>query len=174
MSGSGPKPITAICALSAGETAKLETLAIGCFDDARIGQELFADAIARQYDIHLRPAPAGYCTWYSQPHGGAADEKSIITLAECAAKELKPFGFSFVQIDDQWQDGKERNGPARRFTRAKPDGPYPHGMKPVAERLRATGTHRGHLVSALRLGLPGPGVQGSAGLVRAARRRQTL
>ena len=32
-----------------------------------------------------------------------------------AARELKPFGFSFVQIDDKWQDGKERNGPARRF-----------------------------------------------------------
>ena len=87
--------------------------------------------------------PAGYCTWYSQPHGGAADEKSIITLAECAAKELKPFGFSFIQIDDQWQDGKERNGPARRFTRAKPNGPYPHGMKPTAERLHELGLTAG-------------------------------
>jgi hypothetical protein len=129
--------------LEPGETAKLETLAIGCFDDARIGQELYAEAIARQYDIHLRPPPAGYCTWYSQPHGGAADEKSIITLAECAAKELKPFGFSFVQIDDQWQDGKERNGPARRFTRVKPNGPYPHGMQPVAERFHELGLTAG-------------------------------
>jgi hypothetical protein len=129
--------------LAPGETAKLETLAIGCFEDARIGQELYAEAMARQYDIHLRPPPAGYCTWYSQPHGGAADEKSIITLAECAAKELKPFGFSFIQIDDQWQDGKERNGPARRFTRAKPNGPYPNGMKPTAERLHELGLTAG-------------------------------
>ena len=125
--------------LDAGETTKLETLAIGCFDDARIGQELYADAIARHYNIHLPASPAGYCTWYSQPHGGAADEKSIVTLAECAAKELKPFGWSFVQIDDKWQDGKERNGPARRFLRVKPDGPYPHGMKPVAERFQQLG-----------------------------------
>jgi hypothetical protein len=129
--------------LEPGETAKLETLAIGCFDDARIGQELYAEAMARQYDIHLRPPPAGYCTWYSQPHGGAADEQSIIRLAECAAKELKPFGFSFIQIDDQWQDGKERNGPARLFTRAKPNGPYPHGMKPTAERLHELGLTAG-------------------------------
>jgi hypothetical protein len=129
--------------LDAGETAKLETLAIGLFDDARVGQELLADAIARQYNIHLPPEPAGYCTWYSEPHGGAADEKSILALAQCAAKELRPFGFSFVQIDDKWQDGQERNGPARRFMRAKPDGPYPHGMQAVAERFRQLGLTAG-------------------------------
>ena len=129
--------------LEPGETAKLETLAIGCFDDARIGQELYAEAMARHYSIHLPTPPAGYCTWYSQPHGGAADEKSIITLGECAAKELKPFGFSFIQIDDQWQDGKERNGPARRFMRAKPNGPYPNGMRPTAERLHELGLTAG-------------------------------
>ena len=65
------------------------------------------------------------------------------TLAEFAAKELKPFGFSFIQIDDQWQDGQERNGPARRFMRAKPDGPYPHGMKPVADRFHQLGLTAG-------------------------------
>ena len=129
--------------LEAAESAALETLAIGLFDDARLGEELFAAAIARQYHIHLRPPLAGYCTWYSSPHGGAADEKSIVELAEFAARELKPFGFSFIQIDDQWQDGKQRNGPARRFLRAKPDGPYPHGMKPVADRFRQLGLTAG-------------------------------
>jgi hypothetical protein len=129
--------------LDPGESAKLETLAIGSFDDARIGQELFADSIARQYAIQLRPEPAGYCTWYSNPHGGASDEKSIIELAEFAGRELKPFGFSFIQIDDKWQDGKERNGPARRFWQAKADGPYPHGMKLVADRLEQLGLTAG-------------------------------
>ncbi|MGO8678964.1 MAG: glycoside hydrolase family 36 protein [Limisphaerales bacterium] len=125
--------------LQAVESATLETLAIGVFDDARIGQELFAAAVARQYRIHLRPQAAGYCTWYSNPHGGAADEESIVELASFAVRQLKPYGFSFVQIDDKWQDGRERNGPARRFMRAKPDGPYPHGMKPVADRFRQLG-----------------------------------
>jgi Melibiase len=129
--------------LDAGETAKLETLAIGIFEDARVGQELFADAIARQHHIRLRPQPAGYCTWYSTPHGGAADDKSIVELAECAAKELKPFGLSFIQIDDKWQDGQERNGPARRFLRAKPDGPYPQGMKAVTDRFHQLGLTAG-------------------------------
>ena len=124
-------------------SARLETLAVGIFDDARIGEELYADAVARQYHIRLHPQINGYCTWYSNPHGGAADEQSIVQLAEAAAKELKPFGFSFVQIDDKWQDGKERNGPARRFYRVKPDGPYPHGIRPVAEKLQRLGLTTG-------------------------------
>jgi hypothetical protein len=129
--------------LEAGQSATLETLAIGLFEDARLGQERFAAAIARRYRIHPKPPLAGYCTWYSNPHGGAADEQSIVELAGFAARELKPFGFSFVQIDDKWQDGTERNGPARRFLRAKPDGPYPHGMKPVADRFQQLGLTAG-------------------------------
>jgi hypothetical protein len=122
-----------------GASTELETLAIGFFDDARVGEELYADAVSRQYDIKLHPQMPGYCTWYSDKHGGAADEKSIRELAEVAARELKPFGFSFAQIDDKWQDGQERNGPARRFYRAKPGGPYPNGLKPVCEDLKKLG-----------------------------------
>jgi hypothetical protein len=117
-------------------SAQLETLAIGVFDDARIGQERFADAMAKHYQIKLRPQAAGYCTWYSDAHGGAGDEKSIVELAKFVAKELKPFGFSFVQIDDQWQDGGEYNGPRRGFDRVRPNGPYAHGMQPVARQLQ--------------------------------------
>jgi hypothetical protein len=129
--------------LEPGESGKLETLAIGIFKDARLGQESLAEAIAHQYSIQLPAEPAGYCTWYSNPHGGAADEKSIVELARFAAKELKPYGFSFIQIDDKWQDGLERNGPARRFWQVKPDGPYPHGMEPVAEQFRQLGLRAG-------------------------------
>jgi hypothetical protein len=129
--------------IPANGSTQLETLAIGIFDDARIGQEEYANAVARQYRVHLHPQVNGYCTWYSNPHGGAADERSIGELAETAARELKPFGFSFIQIDDKWQDGLERNGPARRFYRVKPDGPYPHGMKPTADKLKALGLTTG-------------------------------
>jgi hypothetical protein len=119
---------------------KRETLVIGYFDDARLGLEQFADTIAKHYKIKLRPQINGYCTWYAEkPYGKAGDEKSIVQLAEFAARELKPFGFSLVQIDDQWQDGGIYNGPRRGFDRARPDGPYPHGMKPVAERFKELG-----------------------------------
>lgn len=140
-----------------GKSAQLETLAIGIFDDARIGQELYADAIKKQYDIKLRPQTSGYCTWYSEVGGltdakggaGASNEKDIKTLTEFAVKELKPYGFEFVQIDDEWQDGAVNpdgsriNGPRRGFTRHKPDGPYPHGMAPTAEMIQSHGLTAG-------------------------------
>lgn len=140
-----------------GKSARLETLAIGIFDDARIGQELYADAIKKQYHIKLNPQVTGYCTWYSEVGGltdpkngaGALNEKDIKTLAEFAAKELKPFGFDFVQIDDEWQDGATNpdgtriNGPRRGFTRHKPNGPYPSGMAPNADRIKANGLTAG-------------------------------
>jgi hypothetical protein len=63
--------------LAPGKTEELETLAIGYFDDARFGLEQWADALAKVHEVRLKPQPTGYCTWYSQPHGGASDEKRI-------------------------------------------------------------------------------------------------
>jgi hypothetical protein len=121
------------------KTELLETFALGYFDDARLGLEEWADTIARIYRIRLRPQPVGYCTWYSRPHGGAADEKSLVQLAGFAAKQLAPFGFSVVQIDDGWQAGTSTNGPDRNFTRPKPNGPYRSGMKAIADQIKAAG-----------------------------------
>jgi hypothetical protein len=129
--------------LGEGKSAALETLAIGYFDDARLGEEQFADAIAKHYRIKLHPQVAGYCTWYSDAHGAASDEKAIVELGRAVAKELKPFGMSVVQIDDEWQDGGTYNGPRRGFDRVKPNGPYPHGMKPVADELQKLGLTAG-------------------------------
>ena len=118
-------------------------MAIGCFADARVGLELYADAIARIYKIKLRPQVAGYCTWYDDKHSGAGDETTLVELAGFVAKELKPFGFSVVQIDDGWQDGGSFNGPTRGFDRVKPNGPYAHGMKPVAGKVASLGLTAG-------------------------------
>ena len=102
-----------------GQSSTLETLAVGIFDDARIGAELYADAVKRQYAIKLPPPPAVYCSWYAEKHGRAGDEKSTVELAQFAARELKPFGFGVVQIDDEWQDGPKLNGPRRGFDRVQ-------------------------------------------------------
>jgi hypothetical protein len=125
--------------IPAGSSAKLETLAIGIFGDARIGAEKFADAIKRQYNITLRPRAAAYCSWYAEQHGEAGDEKSTVALAKFTANELKPFGFGVVQIDDEWQDGAKFNGPRRGFERVRPDGPYAHGIAPVAAEVEKSG-----------------------------------
>jgi hypothetical protein len=121
------------------QTTELETLAVGCFEDARLGLEGWADAVAKVYDIHLRPQPAGYCTWYSKPHGGASDEQHLAELAAFAATNLAPFGFSVVQIDDGWQAGISTNGPKRGFAAHNPKGPYPSGMKAAADQIKSVG-----------------------------------
>jgi len=125
--------------LKAGATEPGEWLAVGYFDDARMGLEAYADAIHKHYDIKLPPQPAGYCTWYADKHGAACDAAHLAELSQFAAKELKPFGFNFVQIDDHWQAGISHDGPKREFMRAAPDGPYPAGMKVTADQITKLG-----------------------------------
>ncbi|NQT86095.1 alpha-galactosidase, partial [bacterium] len=119
-----------------GQSAELETLLIGAFDDVRLGLEAYADAVAARYGIELPCQPAVYCTWY---HAGASDEAGLARNTECAAEHLKPYGFSVVQIDDGWQLGQSANGPKKNFTGHNPEGPYPHGMAATAEHIRSHG-----------------------------------
>jgi len=119
-----------------GQTETLETFAVGYFNDARLGLEAWANAIAKVYRVKLKPQPVGYCTWY---HAHASSEKELPVQTAFAAENLKPFGFSFMQIDDGWQDGLKANGPKKNFTQVQRDGPYPSGMKLTADNIRARG-----------------------------------
>ena len=113
--------------------------AIGYFADAREGLEAYAAEFARINGVQVKRAPTGYCTWYAEKHGGPGDEKSILELADYSARTFAPYGYGFVQIDDQWQDGITSHGPAKDFTRVNPQGPYKSGLKPVADKIRALG-----------------------------------
>ncbi|MGC8638821.1 MAG: alpha-L-fucosidase [Isosphaeraceae bacterium] len=122
-----------------GQSADTETFALGYFDDARLGLEAYADAVARHYAISLPPQHAGSCTWYMEKFGGSSDEKHLLKLAEYAASNLQPFGFGFIQIDDGWQAGTTGNGPRKDFTTHRSSGPYPAGMKRTAEKIKQLG-----------------------------------
>lgn len=113
--------------------------AIGYFDDVREGLELWANEFTRVNHVKLKRGPVGYCTWATEKHGGSSDPADLIRLAEFESKKFRPFGFNFVQIDDGWQGGNGRNGPARQFWHVNPHGPYASGMKPVADKLKAMG-----------------------------------
>jgi len=119
--------------VKAGGTLETETFALGCFADARVGLEAYADAVARRYAIKLPPKRPGFCTWYTEKHARACDEKNLADLAAYAAKELKPFGFDFVQIDDGWQVS------GRVFEGENPKGPYASGMKATADKISRLG-----------------------------------
>lgn len=129
--------------LAAGATEATETLLIGYFDDARLGEEQFADAIAKQQKIKLMPRSAVYCTWYSEINGGAGKESETIKLAGFIKDELKPFGLGVLQIDDEWQDGGKYAGPRRGFDRVNPKGGYPNGMTKTAEGIKDAGLTAG-------------------------------
>ena len=145
--------------LSGGCSETIETLVIGYFDDARLGEELFADVLARYNRIKLRERSSVYCTWYSEKHGGAGSEASSLELAKYIKDNLKPFGLGVIQIDDQWQDGGSYNGPTRGFDRARkiatkgavingtatngfPAG-YPNGMEKTAKGIKEAGLTAG-------------------------------
>ncbi|MEN6384931.1 MAG: TIM-barrel domain-containing protein [Phycisphaerales bacterium] len=125
--------------LEPGQSVKGETLAIGFFDDVRLGLEQWADLTAAVNHIELPNQLSGYCTWYSKKYGGACDEQHIQELAKFASRELTPYGFNYIQIDDNWQDGTKDNGPRKVFEHVDPNGPYPSGMKATAHGIRNKG-----------------------------------
>jgi hypothetical protein len=126
--------------LRGDELLQTETLLLGYFDDVREGLETWADTFAEYNKTKLPRQPSGYCTWY---HAQAWDEQGMVKQTEIAAKELKPYGFDFLQIDDGWQDGVKGNGPRRNFTRVRANGPYPSGMKQTAEMINSHGMSPG-------------------------------
>lgn len=142
-----------------GKSETTETLLIGYFDDARLGEEQFASVLAKQNKIKLRERSAVYCTWYSEKNGGAGSESSSIELAKYIDKNLKKYGLGVIQIDDQWQDGGSYNGPSRGFDRARnkalngavingtaKDGfpaNYPNGMVTTAKAIKGAGLSAG-------------------------------
>jgi hypothetical protein len=113
-----------------------ETFMIGFFDDARIGLERFADGIAEQYAIQLKPKPSVYCTWYNTFRG--TNEKNLFkTVDLIEEKRLPDYGLSVVQIDDGWQAGIEKGGPARNFYDVNES--YASGMKATADKIKSAG-----------------------------------
>lgn len=113
-----------------------ERFVLGAFDDCRFGLENYAQAIADYYSIiPNNDALNGYCTWYSERHGRACDEISMKKLAGSIVENFADFGFQYVQIDDQWQQGNSKNGPNKNFTAHRVDGPYPSGMKATSDFL---------------------------------------
>jgi hypothetical protein len=129
--------------LQAGKSEATETLLVGYFDDARLGEEQFADAMAKYNNIKLCERSAVYCSWYSEKNGGAGSEASSIELANYIKNNLKPFGLGVIQLDDMWQGGEKYNGPCRGFDRVDPKGGYPNGMTTTASAIKKEGLTAG-------------------------------
>jgi len=85
-----------------GPDDPVELFAVGLFADPLDGLEAYGAVLARTNGIVLdKPVPSGYCTWYSDPHGGASDQKHLAELADFCAANLAPYGFDVIQIESQ-------------------------------------------------------------------------
>lgn len=122
--------------LQPNTSESLETFAVGYFDDARLGLEAYADAIAKVYTIKLPPMPTVHCTWYVDR---ASNQEKMKARTEFVAAELKKFGLNVMQIDDGWQLGKSKNGPNKVFIGHNPAGAYKDGMRPTADVITGHG-----------------------------------
>ncbi|MFZ4457045.1 MAG: hypothetical protein ACOYOT_12575 [Bacteroidales bacterium] len=129
--------------VGAGATERLETFVVGYFDDARLGEEQYADLIAKQLKIQLPSPQAVYCSWYSEKNGFAGNDTSSVALASFIHQNLKDYGLTAIQLDDYWQDGGKYNGPRRAFDRIKKDGPYPNGFGSTVSAIKTAGLTAG-------------------------------
>ena len=90
--------------------------------------ERYADAVGAVQDARTRSIVNGWCSWFYTLDKVSEDE--VLRNTAFAAEHLRPFGLEYVQVDDGYQraqgdwEGNER---------------FPHGMKWLAERIKAHG-----------------------------------
>lgn len=97
------------------------------------GLEHFADTSGRLHNVKLNPIINGWSTWSG--YYSNVTEQDVLKQAKFIARELKPYGMEWVQIDDGFQCAfGDWEGRSDRF---------PHGMKWLANEIRALGLKPG-------------------------------
>lgn len=98
----------------------------GIAPDPYAALEAYAAVMGRMHSARVTSVLNGWCSWfYTFEH---VTEEEVIRNAEFAARVLRPFGLQYVQVDEGFQrwhgdwEGNDR---------------FPHGMKWLAERIRA-------------------------------------
>ena len=86
--------------------------------------------------VGVRPAPAGWCSWYVFWQG--IREGQVVQNTDWLAANLKQFGCQYVQIDDGWQGVGQGDGVNRDWYVTEKNK-FPHGMKWLADYIRAKG-----------------------------------
>jgi hypothetical protein len=89
-------------------------------------------------DTYFTAAPMVWSSWTG--YYGDVTEKDIVQNTEWLAKNLKPYGFEFVQLDDGYDRGK--NGEhywIDNWDKTK----FPHGPQWLASYIKSKGLHPG-------------------------------
>jgi hypothetical protein len=96
----------------------------------------YAEAVGIAQNARTRSIVNGWCSWFYTLTEVSEDE--VLRNTEFAARYLRPFGLEYIQIDEGYQrahgdwEGNER---------------FPHGMKWLADRIKAHGFKPGLWIS---------------------------
>jgi hypothetical protein len=118
--------------LAPGRSVASNPFRVGIGPDPWTAMEDYAAAMAAVHGARPRSIVNGWCDWFYA--FGDITEDEVVRNAEFAARILRPFGFEYVQVDEGFQrwhgdwEGNER---------------FPHGMKWLADRIRALGLKPG-------------------------------
>lgn len=114
--------------LAPGATVTSEQLIIAWGRDQEDLLAKYGDTVARNMNAKRSPRPAGWCSWNYYFH--KVTEKDILDTIETVKERALPF--DYLQVDDGYQTfvGDWLNINKKQF---------PHGMRPVADAIRAAG-----------------------------------
>jgi hypothetical protein len=115
-----------------GASARSGRFALQIGPDPFAALERYARTIGELHAVRPGSIINGWCNWFYDHTATSEDE--IVRNAEFAAGHLKAFGLEWIQIDDGYQ---------RAFSDWEGNERFPHGMKWLADRIRALGLKPG-------------------------------
>jgi melibiase-like protein len=123
-------------ALEPNKSISSNRVMINSAEDPYIALETFATAAGKINNARIHSLVNGWCSWFYTL--SKVSENEVLLNTEFASKYLKQFGLEYIQIDEGYQrwhgdwQGNER---------------FPHGMKWLANKIKAYGFKPGIWVS---------------------------
>lgn len=118
--------------LRPGAAARSGRFALQFGTDPFDALERYAQLLADAHRVRLGPVVNGWCNWFYDHQD--TSEAEVLRNAEFAAANLKGHGLEWIQVDDGYQ---------RAFSDWEGNERFPHGMKWLAQRIRALGLRPG-------------------------------
>ncbi len=120
------------CVLPPGQAVNSEPFMVNLAPDPYTALEEYAGTMGALQSARVGSVLNGWCDWFfAYEH---ITEEEMIRNAESAARTLKAYGLEYIQVDEGFQrwhgdwEGNDR---------------FPHGMKWLADRIRALGLKPG-------------------------------
>lgn len=118
--------------LKPGASVSSGRLLLALSPDPFSGLEYFAEVSGQLHDVKLNLTINGWSTWSG--YYSDVTEQDVLQQARFIAREMKPYGMEWVQIDDGFQ---------RAFGDWEGNDKFPHGMKWLADQIRELGLKPG-------------------------------